>query len=60
MKLRLYKQTSALVYSMGKQAEHVYSSFNDVKEGKADYGTIIERFETYFVPKRNVIHERAR
>ena len=45
---------------MGKQAEHVYSSFNDVKEGKADYGTIIERFETYFVPKRNVIHERAR
>ena len=53
-------QISALIYSMGKQAEHIYKSFTLEKKGEEDYETILERFDAYFVPKRNVIHERAR
>ena len=53
-------QISTLMYSMGKQAEHIYNSFTGVKEGKDDYETILEQFDAYFVPKRNIIHERAR
>ena len=45
---------------MGKQAEHIYKSFTLEKKGEEDYETILERFDAYFVPKRNVIHERAR
>ena len=53
-------QISMLIYSMGKQAEHVYKSFTLEEEGKEDYETILGCFDTYFVPKRNVIHKRAR
>ena len=44
---------------MGKQAEHVYKSFTLEEESKEDYETILGRFDAYFVPKRNVIQERA-
>ena len=52
-------QISTLIYSMGKQAEHVYKSFT-LEEGKEDSETILGCFDAYFVPKRNVLHERAR
>jgi hypothetical protein len=40
---------------MGKQAEHVYKTFRLKKGEKEEFMTVC-----YFVPKRNVIHERAR
>ena len=52
-------QISMLIYSMGKQAEHTHKSFTLEEEGKENYNTILERFDVYFVPKRNVIHKRA-
>ena len=39
---------------MGKQAEHIYKSFTLEKKDEEDYETILERFDAYFVPKRNV------
>ena len=48
---------------MGPEAEHVTQSFTfDATKGetKNDYGTVLEKFNAHFVPKRNVIHERGR
>ncbi len=54
-------QVSALIYSMGPEAEHVYKSFNLTEEGGAeDFDCVLCLFEEHFVPKRNVIFERAR
>ncbi|CAB4027684.1 Retrovirus-related Pol poly from transposon, partial [Paramuricea clavata] len=53
-------QVSTLIYSMGKQAEHVYKTFRLEKGEEEEYETVLAQFDAYFVPKRNVIHERAR
>jgi len=42
-------QVSTLLYALGKEAEQVYGVCNSV-----------EKLNNYFVPKVNVIHERAR
>ncbi|XP_052817965.1 uncharacterized protein K02A2.6-like [Mya arenaria] len=54
-------QVSVLVYSMGKEAEHIVKTF-EFEEGEedTDYETVLGKFEKYFVPKRNIIHERAK
>lgn len=65
-------QVSTLIYVMGRQAEGIYKSFtfdpqpaatadnpNPVNP-KNDYATVIEKFEAYFVPKRNTVHERTK
>ena len=48
-----------LVYTMGSNAEPVYSSFKLSEEQEKDYNLVIGKFDSYFVPKVNVIHERA-
>lgn len=53
-------QVCTLLYSMGKEAEHVYQTFTFGKEEREDYDTVIRKPDDYFVPKVNVIHERAR
>lgn len=53
-------QVSTLIYAMGNEAENIFKTF-DFKEDEDenDYETVLERFNEYFVPKRNTIHERA-
>ena len=52
-------QVSCLIYSMGPEAEKIFSTFGlSVEDGKK-YGTVLGKFNEYFTPKRNVIHERA-
>ena len=45
---------------MGKEAEHIFKSlvFDEGDEGK--YEKVLEKYDEYFLPKKNVIHERAR
>ena len=53
-------QTSVLIYTMGKEAEHIRKTFDFADgEDQNDYETVLGKFNNYFVPKRNVIHERA-
>ncbi|KAK5865998.1 hypothetical protein PBY51_020220 [Eleginops maclovinus] len=57
-------QVNALLYSMGKEAEPIYESFVYTEDDESDnpeldYDIVIARFNDHFVPKRNVIHERA-
>ena len=54
-------QISALIYSMGRQGEHIFKSLVFAEEGdEGKYDKVLEKFDSYFVPKRNIIHERAR
>lgn len=67
-------QVNTLLYAMGREAEAIYDSFmysdsdSDNEEGNEgeertssmfDYSKVIAKFTEHFVPKRNVIHERA-
>ncbi|XP_013403799.1 uncharacterized protein LOC106169054 [Lingula anatina] len=64
-------QVSALIYAMGKDAEHIFSTFklstadamaeNSEGEPEAEnFDVVIAKFDEYFIPRRNIIHERAR
>ena len=65
-------QVSALVYTMGRQAEHIHKSFKfdpppDPTEAvpnpidpKDDFKTVLKKFDDYFVPRKNTIHERTK
>ncbi|XP_056142138.1 uncharacterized protein pogzb [Lampris incognitus] len=54
-------QVSTLLYSLGKKAEQVYKTFTfGADEKEDDYETVLQKLENYFVPKVNVIHQRAK
>ena len=51
-------QISALIYSMGPEAEHVIQSLA-LPEGQAhDFDLIISKLDGYFIPRRNFVAER--
>jgi hypothetical protein len=57
-------QVNSLLYSMGKDAEPIYESFvytedDDNDNPELNYEIVIARFDDHFVPRRNVIHDRA-
>ena len=45
---------------MGQQADDIFPSFALNDEESQDYTTVKEKFETYFVLKKNIIYERAK
>lgn len=53
-------QIYTLLYSMGKEAEQVYQTFTFREGEREDYDNVTRKLDDYFVPKVNVIHERAR
>ena len=53
-------QVSALIYTIGREAEHVFKSFTLTEGDDAKIDVILAKFNEHFVPKRNIIHERAR
>ncbi len=54
-------QVSTLIYAMGPEAEHIFSSFTFTaqEDGEKDFDLVLQKFHEHFLPKRNVIHERA-
>lgn len=53
-------QVSCLIYAMGSESENIYRSFTFAEDRhRNDFDKVIEKFDEYFVPRRNVIHERA-
>lgn len=45
---------------MGSESENIYQSFTFAEDRhRNDFDKVIEKFDEYFVPRRNVIHERA-
>ena len=45
---------------MGSDAEDILKSFDLSEEDQKDYTKVLERFESHFVKKRNVIYKRAK
>ena len=52
-------QVSSLIYSMGPEAEKIFTQFGLADAEANDFQTVIGRFSDYFEPKRNVIHAIA-
>lgn len=53
-------QVSSLIYAMGSEAENIFKSFTFEEMGEEeDFDTVLAKYDEYFFPKRNVIHERA-
>ncbi|XP_064470170.1 uncharacterized protein K02A2.6-like [Ornithodoros turicata] len=48
-----------LVYVMGQQAEDILQTFKLKAEESTNITKVLEKFEEYFVRRRNVIYERA-
>jgi len=53
-------QVHTLIYSMGDEADDILSSFGLSEEDKKNYDIVRDRFESYFVKKKNTIFERAK
>ena len=54
-------QVSTLIYCMGPDAEQVFSTFHfEAADDANDPTKVKEMFDSHFVPKRNVIFERAK
>ena len=54
-------QVNSLIYAMGKEAEHIFKSLAFAEAGDEEkYDKVMEKLDEYFVPKRNIIHERGR
>lgn len=53
-------QVSTLIYVMGPDAERLLASFGLSVEDAGKFDTVMTKFDEHFVPKRNIIHERAR
>ena len=60
-------QVSSLVYAMGREASKIFKSFTfaeptkeDPVDPREDHDTAMTKFEAYFIPKKNVIYEKAK
>ena len=64
-------QIDTLVYTMGPEAENVFKTFSFARarpavgsepayDEKQDFDVVIKKFDQYFIPKINTVHERAK
>ena len=53
-------QVNTLVYSMGDKADDILQSFNLTEADQKKYSTVKDKFERYFVKRRNTIFEREK
>lgn len=53
-------QVNNLIYAMGDAADDIILSFKLSSVEADNYDTVISKFNLYFIPKTNVIFERAR
>ena len=53
-------QIHTLIYTMGDEAEDILTSFRLTEEQRKNYTTVVEKFDSYFVKRRNLIFERAK
>ena len=47
------RQIHTLIYTMGGEAEDILSSFRLTEDQGKSYSTVVEKFERYFVKRRN-------
>ena len=47
------------MYAMGDEAEDIILSFNLTKEDSKKYSVMKDKFESYFVKRKNIIYQRV-
>ena len=52
-------QVSTLLYVMGPQSENIMTSFNLTDADSKLLDVVLQKFDNYFQPRRNIIHERT-
>ena len=52
-------QLNVLIYTMAKEADHIFKAFTFGEGDEKKYNKVIEKFDDHFIPKKNDIHERA-
>ena len=53
-------QVNSLIYSMGDQADDILRAFNLSEEDAKKYSVVKNKFDGYFIKRRNIIFERAK
>ena len=53
-------QVNMFRYSMGKEAENIFVSFEISPDEAKHYDVVQNKFENLFIPKRNVVFERVK
>ena len=53
-------QINTLIYSMGDKAEDILQSFALSEENAKKYSVVIEKFNSHFIKRCNVIYDRAK
>ena len=53
-------QVNTLIYTMGDKADDILSSFGLSEDDQKKYSVVKDKFDGYFVKRRNVIFERAK
>ncbi|UYV71295.1 hypothetical protein LAZ67_8002537 [Cordylochernes scorpioides] len=54
------EQVNMLVYCMGDNADGILLSCKIASDQLENYNKVFECFESHFIPRRNIIYERAR
>ena len=54
------KQVNTLLYCIGEEAEGVLTSTNTTDDERKVYQTVLDKLDSFFKVRRNVIYERAR
>ncbi|KAL8614894.1 hypothetical protein ACOMHN_042852 [Nucella lapillus] len=52
-------QVASLVYIMGPEADRIFNQLTLTDEQRKQFADVEKAFTEYFMPKRNIIHERA-
>ena len=52
-------QVNTLIYTMGENADEIFQSFEMSDDDKKDYKKVKEKFDSHFIPRKNVVYERA-
>ena len=53
-------QVNTLLYSMGEKSEDIMTTFNLTGDNAKKYDSVKEKFDNYFIKRRNTIFERAK
>lgn len=53
-------QVDALVYLMRPQAEDIFKTFKLEPDVQKKFEVVLQEYEAYFVPRRNIIYERVK
>ena len=53
-------RNATLLYCLGEDAEDVLASTNISEEDRKKYDQVLEKFDSHFLVRRNIVFERAR